>query len=278
MDELLKITALLLANYMLACLYAVIMADRLIFPCPPSSYTDDDVGLRVPADDGSEIPAIWLPAEKPKATLLYCHGNAEDLGDIRPVLELYPPRGYNVLAVDYPGYGMAEGKATEEGCVLAVDAGYDYLCESLGIDPSTILAYGRSLGGGPATDLASRRPLGGLIHEATFTSTFRVQTHFKLLPWDIFDNLALMPEVRCPLLSLHGSRDRTVNWKHAHKLYALADPKRRMRFWPLDVGHNDLISRTGETYWRTLDSFVAMTLRDRLPSLEAPSNPQAASA
>ncbi|MGF1453054.1 MAG: alpha/beta hydrolase [Opitutales bacterium] len=267
MTELLQALAIVLVGYGTMCLYAVIMAERLIFPAPPSSYSEDAVRLRVPADDGSEIAALWLPCEEPKATLLYCHGNAEDLGDIRPVIERYVARGYAVLAVEYPGYGQTEGSPSEEGCCLAADAGWDYLRESLGIPASEIIVYGRSLGGGPATDLASRQPVGGLVLDGTFTSCFRVQTRVKVLPWDVFDSLGKIPETRCPLLSLHGAVDRIISWKHAHQLYGAA-PGKRMRLWCLTAGHNDLMDKAGEEYWRTLDAFAELVKTEAKADLE----------
>ena len=196
MLEFLQILAILAAIYGLLCLYAVVMADRLIFPAPPSGYTEAQVPLRVPMADGSEAAAVWLPCEQPKATILYCHGNAEDLSDIRPAIEQFAGHGFALLAVDYPGYGCSEGEPSEEGCILAAEAGLDYLRETLQIDPRHIIVYGRSLGGGPATDLVSRESVGGLILEGTFTSCFRVQTRWRLLPWDLFDNLSKIGEIR----------------------------------------------------------------------------------
>ena len=240
--------------YIALWLYAVVRGSSKVFPVPPAGYDEERFPLRLPADDGSEIVAVWLPAVSAREPILYCHGNGEDLADIFPWLQTLNRRGYNVLAVDYPGYGLTEGKPCEDACYVAVDAAYKHLTQLLNIPPSRILAYGRSLGSGPAIDLATREALGGLIIDGAFTSTFRTVTRVRLLPWDVFDNLPKMPFVRCPILSLHGGRDRVVPYAHAQKLYAAATAPRQ-RLWEPEAGHNDLVKIAGERFWTTLRSF-----------------------
>ncbi len=257
MTDLLQWGAVLVVLYGGLCLFAVVMADRLIFPAPPPSYSEESVTLRIPVEDGSDIAAVWLPASPERSTILYCHGNAEDLGDIRPVLDQLRERGFSVLAFDYPGYGLSDGEPSEEGCIAATDAAYTYLRDVRRVNPARIIAYGRSLGSGPAVDLATREPLGGLILEGAFTSCFRVMTNVSILPWDVFDNLAKIPSVTCPVWSVHGNLDRTVPIDHAKKLYA-AIKSPRMRLWVLTAGHNDLLTQAGEIYWQNLDRFTRL--------------------
>lgn len=261
MNTLAQLAMVVVIAYTMLCVYAWLVGPRAIFPAPPPGYGEEDFPLRLPADDGSEIVALWREPSgerAPRRTILYAHGNAEDLADIRPVVEQFAARGFQVLAVDYPGYGLTEGKPSEDGCYLAVDAAYTYLTETRSIDPATIWLYGRSLGSGPTVDLATRETVGGLILDGAFTSTFRVVTKVKLLPWDVFDNLSKIEHVTCPVLSLHGAIDRTVPWSHAKALYArVRTPK--IRLWPLEAGHNNLIEVAGERYWDTLKTFERLT-------------------
>ena len=101
----------------------------------------------------------WTP-QKPKGlTILYSHGNAEDIGRIEIFLQSWVKDGWSVLAYDYPGYGHSSGKPSEEGCYDAIDTAYQYLIEKLEIPPSKIIVWGRSLGTGPSCYLAEKENL-----------------------------------------------------------------------------------------------------------------------
>ncbi|MEE4248202.1 MAG: hypothetical protein V2I33_22665, partial [Kangiellaceae bacterium] len=83
--------------------YAAFRADDLIFPAPPSSYRDDAETLKLQAHDGETISAYFLQSDKADRLLIYSHGNGEDIGHVRPFLEVFQNQGISVLAYDYPG-------------------------------------------------------------------------------------------------------------------------------------------------------------------------------
>ena len=115
--------------------------------------------------------------------------------------------------------------------------------------------HGRSIGGGPAVDLASREPVGGLILESTFTSASRVLTNIRIFPFDRFENINKIGSVRCPVLVIHGKKDRTIPFQHGEKLFAAAnEPK--VSFWVDNAGHNDLFKAAGGAYLKTIRDFA----------------------
>lgn len=77
----------------------------------------------------------------------------------------------------------------------AAEAAFLYLVEEKGYAPESITLYGRSLGSGPSCWLAEGYPVAGLILDSAFSSTFRVLTGRKLLPFDKFDNLAILADL-----------------------------------------------------------------------------------
>ena len=236
--------------------FAWLFSGKMIFPVPTPQYTEDTFPLlRLPIDDNTEIAALYLPNEAAHYTLLYCHGNAEDLGSAKPLLEAFHKRGYAVFAFDYPGYGLSDGKPSEAGCFAAIAAAFHYLKIFHNCAAEQMILYGRSLGSGSAIYLASREPVAGLILDGAFSSTFRVVTRYQILPWDVFDNLARIDQVKCPILSIHGKRDRTVPFSHAVKLYEAARGQ-RFKLWVDAAGHNNLIEISGEDYWQAIDKFV----------------------
>ena len=87
--------------------YAAICANNMIFPSPPSSYQDDDHILKLRASAGVSISAYFLKAQNSDRLLIYSHGNGEDIGQVRPLLEYFQQLGTSILAYDYPSYGTS---------------------------------------------------------------------------------------------------------------------------------------------------------------------------
>lgn len=235
-------------------LFALFFANKLIFPAQPATYGKDDSHIKLKTAQGEEVVAIHLPHQDAKYTILYSHGNAEDLGDIRPHLERLQALGFSIFAHDYPGYGLSSGTPSEEGCYGSINAAYAYLKEQLKVSPENIILYGRSLGGGPSVDLASRELIAGVILRGTFSSTFRVMTKRKLVPWDVFDNIAKIHKIDAPLLIVHGDQDRTVPYSHGVALYKKAkEPKTLVTIE--GAGHNNAVDLAGPKYWNAIHSF-----------------------
>lgn len=256
MFELLQLLLAAIAfAYLGLILLALWIAPRMIFPRPPSKGLPIAGELRIPWREGKFVTALYHPHPGASRLLLYHHGNAEDLEGLAERLGWYQARGFAVLAYDYPGYGTSDGVPTARTVEEAAEAVLAYANETLGWAHDAIISYGRSLGGAPCLILAARHALAGAVLEGTFTSTFRVMTRRRLLPWDIFDNLALIRRARCPVLIIHGRRDQTVPFDHAKKLLASAPPGTRS-LWIAEANHVDVVEVGGETYWTTLDQFA----------------------
>lgn len=251
--------------------FAFFTADRQIFFPPPSSYTVSSLGaVLVPTEDGAEIATVHLPNPDAGLTLIFSHGNAEDLGHALPFLEAVRETGYSVIGYDYRGYGASTaGPPTAEGAYRDIEAVYRYATEDLEIPPGQIVLFGRSVGSGPATHLAAEKRVGGLILENAFTSAFVVVTRVTLLPFDRFPNLKNIRRVDCPVLIIHAMRDEVIPPAHGRALYAAApEPKRHL--WVEGARHNDVMMVAGESYWNALESFQSLVTQK--PSTGTPGN------
>ena len=98
---------------------------------------------------GANIPAFFID-RKASTTILFSHGNAEDLGMIYEwFYELSKEINVNLLAYDYEGYGKATGAPSEQACYEDIEAAFSYLTDTLQKKSDNIILYGRSLGSGP---------------------------------------------------------------------------------------------------------------------------------
>ena len=181
----------------------------------PGRVTPDDRRRR--ADRGRASRSI----EHAEYTILYSHGNAEDLGLDRARRSPASASGASRSSrTTTAGTGRARAAPSERGAYEDVDAAYAYLTRTLGVPPGRIIAYGRSVGSGPAVDLATRRPLAGLVVESGFVTAFRVMTRVPLLPFDKFRNIDKIGRVSCPVLVMHGDEDDIVPIAHGRRLFA----------------------------------------------------------
>ncbi len=236
-------------------LLALLFSEKLIFAPQDPSYTHLPNELKIVSGNGEKITAVYLEIPDAKYTILFSHGNAEDLGTVLPFMQQFHKLGYSLLLYDYHGYGTSEGSPSVRKAYQDIDAAYRWLVEEKGIDPKTIIAQGRSVGGGPATWLAAHREVGGLVIESTFVSAFRVRTIVPLFPWDKFNNLRHIKQTTCPVLVMHGRNDRVLPFWHGEKLYAAA-PGEKMHLWIDNAEHNDYAYVAGSTYFDAFHSFV----------------------
>jgi abhydrolase domain-containing protein 17 len=228
--------------YLLLALVAVLFADRLIFMPPPSSYTNDHTGLRfMKTEEGESIAFIHMPAAQGMPTLLYSHGNAEDLAHSEALYEEFHASGLGVIAYDYPGYGLSTGTSDEASTQRAIMAVWKHLTAS-GIPPSSIVITGRSVGGGPSVWLASQTGPAGLVLISPFKSTFTTafDLPFPLFPRDRFPNLDRIRSFKRPLLVIHGEDDEVIPVSHGRELVdACASADKKFLGIPY-ARHNDL--------------------------------------
>lgn len=242
--------------YLVLLFVAAFLSDRMIFYPQPSSYRDDARITKLKTADGKTISAMYLANPEAKYTLLFSHGNAEDIGELEPLFAELRAAGFAVLGYDYEGYGTSEGVPSEKRVYLDQRAAYDFLVNEQKVAPGRIIVFGRSVGAGPAVDLAMREPVGGLVVQSGFTSAFVVLTKVPIVPWDKFHNLDKIRRVKCPVLVMHGRKDGVIPFFHGEWLYAAA-PGKKMHLWVDGAGHNDFEYVAGPRYIQTLKEFAA---------------------
>lgn len=233
--------ALMLAvlAYLVACAYMWSIQRQYIFePRPQLQTTPERLGSKseeahIPSGNGPEhgdLFAWWIPAERADApTMLYLHGNDKNIGgapDMDRAMRLHG-MGYNVLTVDYRGYGKSTGSAPCEAKLYEdAEAAWNYLIKNRTSDPKRTFIYGHSLGGAVAIDLASHHPeAAGVIAESTFTSMVDMgKRKYAYLPVDLllnqrFDSLSKVGHLKIPLLLIHGTWDKRVPYQMSQRLF-----------------------------------------------------------
>ncbi|MBD3243017.1 MAG: alpha/beta fold hydrolase [Chitinivibrionales bacterium] len=227
----------------------------MIFVPQPSSYRDSPEILKIATDDSVRISAVYLPAPDAPVTIIYSHGNADDIGNVGPFADRLRFFGVSVLAYDYRGYGTSEGQPSVQGTYRDISAVYRYVTDTLGVAPERIVLWGHSVGSGPSVWLAAHHKVGGLVLESAFTGAFKVVTRVALLPFDMYDNLGLIRSVHCPVLVIHGRKDLVIPIRHGKALYERAQQP-KSSIWLADCGHNDVLICGGERFRTGVRDFL----------------------
>lgn len=252
--------------YIALAWFALFLSDSVIFQPHPSSYRDDAGIVKLRSADGARISAQYFKNDAARYTILFSHGNAEDIGDMRPFYDDLRSAGFSVFAYDYQGYGTSEGKPSERHAYDDADAAYAYVTGELHVPPERVISMGRSLGGAIAIDLASRHQVAGLVAQSSFTTAFRVLTQVPLLPWDKFRNIDNIKKVDCPVLVMHGMQDEVIPFRHGERLFAAAKPP-KYSLWVPRGDHNNLPMFAGQKYFDALKAF-ANTLDAKAPGAQ----------
>jgi uncharacterized protein len=221
--------------------------NRLYHPSPFIEVTPAQFQLRYQdvqfmASDDVSLTGWWIPANRPRGTVIFCHGNAGNIGTVASFAPEFFKRGFNVLLWDYRGYGQSGGRISEKGIYRDARAAFD-AAKAMGKNLPIIL-YGQSLGGAVAVHLATERPVDGLIIEASFSSAADMASRWypsfplhKLLSVS-FDSASLSAELEgLPKLFGHSPHDEVIPFQSGRILHSSAAfPK---TFALLSGGHND---------------------------------------
>ena len=261
----------------LLVLYAVLLVGcekKIIFhpsKFPEGFWEPGLMGVKVQdvyfkSEDGVKLHGWFVSSPKPRATLLWFHGNAGNVTHRLDNIWWLLPMNLNIFIFDYRGYGRSEGDPDEMGIYKDSLAAYDKVLEMEGVSVDSLFLFGRSLGGVCAVETALHKPARGLILESVFTSALDMSRKiFPLIPlgWAIssnFDAIGNIPKLTLPKLILHGNRDKVVPFDLGKKLYdAAADPK---TFYTIEgAGHNNTYIMGGRDYFKALDGFITETLK-----------------
>jgi uncharacterized protein len=224
---------------------------------------------------GEKVHAWYVPTaaiDPAKApTVLYLHGARWNLNGSVFRIDRYNDMGFNVLAIDYRGFGKSTARLpSEQSATEDALAGFAEL-ERRQPNVDKRFVYGHSLGGAIAIDLATRPEtqgrVAGLITEATFTSIGEVVRQLRYgwvpgLPWLVtqrFDSIDKVRKLNIPTLFVHGSRDRFIPPTMSQALFDAAAqvPQASRRLLIVEGGNHSGYSTIGsDTYRDAVEAFV----------------------
>lgn len=199
------------------------------------------------------------PESRSRYVVVYLQGNGENLVALTPLLDLFSDLDLSFVAIDYPGMGRSPGIPSEATLVRAAKDAIFYARTQF--PDEELILWGRSLGAGVA--LQAYSPLvNKLIIVSGWTSFHEAAKDLsplgRLIPKDFlaankYDSIAGIKKVGVPTLIMHGTKDKTIPFKHGEALYEASIAP--TMFLPIDgAGHNDIY--TADDTWKKLQEFL----------------------
>lgn len=138
----------------------------LFYPEPGLPFTPERAKLEyrdvtLTTADGPKLHAWWLPAKAGvplKGTVLHLHGNGGNLAWHLGGSWWLPEQGYQVLLVDYRGYGLSQGEPSLPAVYQDVDAAFTWLDQAPEVQGKPLIVLGQSLGGALAIHYLVEHP------------------------------------------------------------------------------------------------------------------------
>jgi len=203
---------------------------------------DADVHERFIDVPGARLHALHLRLPSPRGVVLYLHGNGGSLEGWFTHLEPFRRANFDLLMIDYRGYGKSSGAIGSEA-QLHADVRAAWVAIAAQYAGRKRVWLGRSLGSGLAAQLATQMPPDLTILVSPYASMRTLAS--ELYPWVPslllrypLDTAAVIARIPSPVLLLHGERDDLIPVAHSRALRPL-HPRAELRVIA-GAGHNDL--------------------------------------
>jgi uncharacterized protein len=194
-------------------------------------------------EPGVSINGLHFTVNKPLGLVLYFHGNTRSIKGWAKYAKDFTRYKYDVVLVDYRGFGKSTGKRSEKDMLKDMQFVYDTL--AVQYTEHHIVVYGRSLGSGFAAKIASDNKPRYLILDAPYYSfTKAIERFLPILPIRYLLRFHLRTDkwirhVNCHTYILHGTKDWLLPISNSIKLQAI-NPHKITLIRIHRGGHNNL--------------------------------------
>ncbi len=232
----------------------------------------------------------WLVSQKrgkkTRGTILYLHGVGDCKTDGVAHARLFYEQGYNVLLYDSRAHGESGGAFCTYGYHEKHDvtAAISFLQAKKTLKVGHIGVFGTSMGAAVAIQAAaSDKRIKAVVAEACFTDLRTISVDYQRrivkMPWHFLRNVAMARSQRIarfkardvspvldvrnlgiPLLFVHGTADRLINYEYSKTLYHYANEPKEILLIP-GGNHTDVWEIAGDKYENKILSFFSKNLR-----------------
>ncbi|MBI5863805.1 MAG: alpha/beta hydrolase, partial [Planctomycetes bacterium] len=193
----------------------------------PADYGYAYDSLFLPIAAGREISIWHVHAEKPKGIVVVIPGSDRNKSRYLIGLPVFVPAGYDVILMDYEGFGESPGANTLQNLIDDGMAAVEYAQSQ----HSVVIPFGISTGASAAVKAAAEQKVAGLLLEAPLILKDEPELYLSYIGIDLpffsnvanlytwpqippdFDLLAKIPNVEVAKLSMCSTEDDVVTYE-----------------------------------------------------------------
>ena len=192
--------------------------------------------------DGASLSVLHLKLPNPQGLVFFLHGNSGNLATWFTNSAFYRKANYDLLMIDYRGYGKSSGRIESQAQLQAdVRKAWDWVAPQYAGKKRVI--YGRSLGSALAAGLSAEVEADLTILVSPYCSMGELmRANYPLLPTLLLryplPTCDYAARLRTPLLLVHGEADRVIPIAHSERILARLPQAQLLRI--PGAGHGDV--------------------------------------
>ena len=208
--------------------------------------------FNISVDRNNTINSLLFKCKNSKGVILYLHGNAGALHDWGMRAPLYTNNNYDILFVDYRGFGKNKNQLESEA-MLHSDVQYAYDFLKTKYQENEIIVLGFSIGSGLAANVAANNNPKALILEAPYYSFESLVGKIApfvppfLIEYKI-PTYKFLKKVNCPITIFHGKEDQLITPEGNSILLQQHNPNKITLHLIDDCNHNGIYQSTTYSY------------------------------
>ena len=245
------------------------------YELPGNTIPDSLLDMVTFNSENNILYGYWVKSNNSQngITILYCHGNKYNIDEYWDRVMILHDLGVNVFIFDYRGYGLSEGKSSENGLYKDGESALNFILTNYQVDIDSLCLYGYSLGNVASIYLAAEKidPLC-LIAESPFASANSLtQASLSLdipalwLTKGKFDNAEKIRHIKTPFLLIHGEDDDFVRFRDNGKvIFENAPQPKSLKLVP-GANHVNISEKMGiDNYLKLVSDWINFSIKNRV--------------
>lgn len=205
--------------------------------------------INLEANDGQLLNAVLFKVKEARGLVFYLHNHSGNLEHSSNLVFYLNNLQQDVLVIDYRGFGKTLGKFNEKDTYEDIKVWYDYVKTHYSEEKISI--YGRGIGATFAAYLAKvNQPKTLILESPLYDLSYTARKYYPLLPkLEFISNYSFntathIKDVECPVLIMHGKKNKLVHYTNSQKLYELNKENINLEIIPEGDHHNMMNQKT----------------------------------
>lgn len=180
--------------------------------------------IELTSEDGVKLNGIHFKNEQAKGIVVYFHNRTGNVQIWGQSVGVFYNAGFDVLLMDYRGFGKSGGRFNEHRMISDVQIWYDWVKDRF--PESRIVLYGKGLGAFFTIEAGAKNdPALVILESPMYSLSFSAKDHYPFLPGDLILKYQMnsgihFSELKGKVLIFHGKADKVIPHTSALELAA----------------------------------------------------------